>query len=124
MPKLQKEERLHLRVTTHQKNIIVRAADLHGVTITDFILEAAYQAATSIISDQTIHKVPADKWAAIQNALDAPAEEISALTKMLKKYGQILSSKIGSANEANHSLSKEEKTKVRTSKKGKLRKNA
>ncbi|HEY9871507.1 MAG TPA: DUF1778 domain-containing protein, partial [Candidatus Obscuribacterales bacterium] len=92
MPRPQKEERLHFRVTAHQKKIIARAAELKGVTMTEFILAATYQMATEMILDQTKHRLTADKWAAIEAALDAPAQEISALRDMANKYGHLITS--------------------------------
>lgn len=90
MTRQNKEQRLHFRVTTHQKNIIGRAAELTGVTMTDFILKAAYQAAAELIVEQTERKVTPGSWAIIEAALDSPPKEIAALQEMVKKYGQVL----------------------------------
>jgi len=90
MPRTQKEERLHIRATVHQKNIIARAAEIKGVTITNFMLEAAYKAASDLTLDQTEQRITADQWSIIQNALSAPPKEIAALAKMAQKYGHLL----------------------------------
>ncbi len=121
MARIQKEERLHFRVTTHQKNIIVRAAEIKGITMTDFILEAAYQSASQIISDQVNHQVPADKWAIIQNALNAPAKEILVLSQMVQKYGHLLASDLEPGQEPVSSATKRSKAKL-DGKSGVLRK--
>ena len=49
-----KSERLQLRLTTQQKDIIARAAQVKQTTMTNFILEKSYEAAVEILAEQTL----------------------------------------------------------------------
>lgn len=79
----QKVARLNLRATTHQKEIIAKAAELKQTTMSDFIMEKAYQAASEILAEQTQFILSAEKWAEFCEALDAPPRQIPALRKLL-----------------------------------------
>ncbi|MFY9221949.1 MAG: DUF1778 domain-containing protein [Blastocatellia bacterium] len=79
----QKLARLNLRVTSHQKEVIAKAAELKQTTMSDFIMEKAYQAASEILAEQTHFELPTDKWEEFCAALDAPPREIPALRKLL-----------------------------------------
>ena len=47
-----KESRLSIRVDAKRKAVIARAAKQHGETISDFVLEHAYQMATELLADE------------------------------------------------------------------------
>src|SRR4051812_12085771 len=47
-----KESRLSIRVDPQRKAVIARAAKQHGHTISDFVLENAYQMATELLADE------------------------------------------------------------------------
>src|SRR5262249_2627635 len=47
-----KESRLSIRVDPERKTVIARAAKQHGHTISDFVLENAYQMATELLADE------------------------------------------------------------------------
>ena len=47
-----KESRLSIRVDPERKAVIARAAKQHGHTISDFVLENAYQMATELLADE------------------------------------------------------------------------
>jgi len=46
-----KRERLEARVTVDEKRLIVRAANLRGTSVTDFIVVSAHQVAKETIKD-------------------------------------------------------------------------
>lgn len=79
----QKLARLNLRATQHQKEIIAKAAELKQTTMSDFIMEKAYQAASEILAEQTHFTLSSDKWEEFCAALDAPPRQIPALRKLL-----------------------------------------
>lgn len=79
----QKLARLNLRATQHQKEIIAKAAELKQTTMSDFIMEKAYQAASEILAEQTHFTLSPDKWEEFCAALDAPPRQIPALRKLL-----------------------------------------
>lgn len=49
--RLRKEQRLEARVTADQKQMIERAAELRGTTVTEFVVASAQQAAANTIRD-------------------------------------------------------------------------
>jgi uncharacterized protein (DUF1778 family) len=67
-----KRETLNVRVKAEDRNLIDRAAKLLGKSRTDFLLEAARQAAQDALLDQTLFKVGPDVYAQFVERLDAP----------------------------------------------------
>lgn len=57
MPRTQtikpRETRISMRVDPMRKAVIARAAQIQHTTISDFVLENAYQAASGIVADET-----------------------------------------------------------------------
>ena len=47
-----KESRLSIRVNPQRKAVIARAATRHGDTLSDFVLENAYQMAIELLADE------------------------------------------------------------------------
>lgn len=50
-PRSREQERLEARLTPEQKQLIERAAELRGTTITEFVVVSAQQAAANTIKD-------------------------------------------------------------------------
>lgn len=50
----QKPVRLEARVSLHQKQFFLQAADLLGVSLTEFLISSLNQAATEIIEKQSV----------------------------------------------------------------------
>jgi uncharacterized protein (DUF1778 family) len=48
-----KQERLEARVSPEQKSMLQRAAELKGLTLSDFVVTSAAQAATQTIQEHT-----------------------------------------------------------------------
>ncbi|MGK7872842.1 MAG: DUF1778 domain-containing protein [Xenococcaceae cyanobacterium] len=79
----QKDKRLQLRLSTHQKDVLSRAAKLKQTTISNFILEASYEAAQKVLVEQSLFSLSDEEWEAFCDALDAPPKDIPALRKLL-----------------------------------------
>lgn len=80
---LQKIERLQLRLTPHQKNVLSRAAQLKQTTMTNFILEQSYEAAIAILAEQSLFSLSDEAWDRFCTDLESPPKEIPALKKLL-----------------------------------------
>ena len=80
-----KSERLQLRLTNQQKDIIARAAQVKQTTMTNFILEKSYEAAVEVLSEQTIFSLTDEEWDNFCQALEAPPKPIPALRKLLSE---------------------------------------
>ncbi len=80
----QKETRLNIRATARQKEVIARAAQLRHTTISDFIMESAYDAAVQALADNTHIVMSPEQFEEFSAALDAPPpSDLSALRKLL-----------------------------------------
>ena len=87
MQKLQKEARLNIRATFHQKQVISEAAAIKQTTSSEFILENAYEAACQVLFDQNRFLLSEKQWKEFCQALDAPPRDIPALKKLLTEPG-------------------------------------
>ena len=86
-PKLSiRESRLSVRINPAQKAIIARAAQLRRTTITDFVVDQAFQAASQLIADQTQLCMTAGQFKEFCHALDAPpAKNLKAMRRLLSE---------------------------------------
>ncbi|BDC47968.1 hypothetical protein F183_A02840 [Bryobacterales bacterium F-183] len=66
-----------------QKDVIARAAELKQTTVTNFMVEQAFQAAQQILADQTHFYLSPEKWEEFCAALDAPPKKKPRLKKLL-----------------------------------------
>ena len=88
-----KEQRIATRVTEAHKALFEQAALLKGLSLTDFMVSAAYEAAVKVLADSQIilELGPADSrlfFAQLLNARE-PAE-LPALQEAIQRYQQRL----------------------------------
>ena len=79
-----KRETLNLRISAEARALIDRAAEAGGKTRTDFILEAAKQAAENMLLDRTVFAVSEEAYTAFVARLDAPAQPNDALRRTMQ----------------------------------------
>src|SRR5579863_9914156 len=79
-----RESRLSIRVDAARKAVIARAAKQHGDTLSDFVLENAYQMATELLADEGAISLNKKQLTHIFETLDhPPAKSIAAIRKLL-----------------------------------------
>ena len=79
-----KESRLSIRVDAARKAIIARAAKRQGETVSEFVLEIAYQAAAELLVDEDPISLSKKQLAHIFETLDRPpAKSAAAIRKLL-----------------------------------------
>jgi uncharacterized protein (DUF1778 family) len=79
-----KESRLSIRVDAKRKAVIARAAKQHGHTISDFVLENAYQMAAELLADEGTLTLNKKQVAHIFATLDRPPPtSVAAVRKLL-----------------------------------------
>jgi uncharacterized protein (DUF1778 family) len=79
-----KESRFSIRVDPMRKAVIARAAKQNGATISDFVVENAYQMATELLADEGTISLNKKQVAHIFEVLDRPpATSIAAVRKLL-----------------------------------------
>jgi len=81
---LLKRETLNLRIKPEERNLIDRAAKLHGKNRTDFVLGAARAAAEDALLDQTIIRASPEAYAAFLERLDAAPQPNERLRKTMQ----------------------------------------
>lgn len=78
-----KETRLNVRASVYQKNIILRAAKLRNTTISNFILQKAYEDAQTILAEESHFKLSNRSWEQLCKVLDRTPKSTPALKKLL-----------------------------------------
>jgi uncharacterized protein (DUF1778 family) len=81
-----KHERLEARVTREQKQLIERAAEIEGRSITDFVVASAQSAARQVIRDHEILKLTARDREVFVQALLNPPKPTSKLRQAVRRY--------------------------------------
>lgn len=86
-------ERLEARISADKKSVLKNAADLSGRTLTDFVINSAYEAAIRVIQEyQQLHLSVKDREVFVRALLNAPAPA-EKLLKAVKKYKKDVVSK-------------------------------
>lgn len=80
-----RSSRLGLRATPEQETVLRRAAELAHKSLTDFILDAAYQAAEQTLLDQRLFMVSGSQYQALLEMLDRPESDNPGLTDLLAR---------------------------------------
>ncbi|MFL5245115.1 MAG: DUF1778 domain-containing protein [Gemmataceae bacterium] len=79
-----KESRLSIRVDPVRKAVLTRAAKQQGETLSDFVLENAFQVATQLLADEGTISLSKKQIAHIFATLDhPPAKGLAAIRKLL-----------------------------------------
>ena len=78
-----KTTKVQLRLRRAQKAVLARAAELRQTSLSNFMLEHAFEAAQQVLAEQVDIIMPPAEWKAFCKALDAPPRPIPALRKLL-----------------------------------------
>ena len=70
-----RSSRLGLRATPQQETVLRRAAEVSNKSMTDFILDSAYQAAEQTLLDQRLFLVTSSQSQALLSLLDRPEQD-------------------------------------------------
>ncbi|HMM63688.1 MAG TPA: DUF1778 domain-containing protein [Mesorhizobium sp.] len=77
--------RLGLRATPQQEAVLRRAAEVTHKSMTDFILDSAYQAAEQALLDQRLFVVSGEQSQALLELLDRPAQDNAGLRDLFSR---------------------------------------
>jgi uncharacterized protein (DUF1778 family) len=81
-----KETRISVRIKRTQKAVIAKAARLRQTTLTDFVVDQAYQAASQLVADQTQFLMTPAQFKKFCQVLDhPPAKNLKAMQKLLNE---------------------------------------
>jgi uncharacterized protein (DUF1778 family) len=83
-----KTERIEARVSTPQKEILQRAADLEGRSLTDFVISSAQEVAKRVISEHEVLRLTARDSEVLLNALLNPPSANENLRRAARRHKQ------------------------------------
>ncbi len=70
---------------SEQKTLIQRAAAVRHKTLTEFMLDAATEAAEEVLSSRQVFMADSEQFEAVLEIMDQPVAENPALQRMLRK---------------------------------------
>lgn len=77
--------RLGLRATPQQEAVLRRAAEVSHKSMTDFILDSAYQAAEQVLLDQRLFMVSGSQSQALLELLDRAEQDNAGLKDLFSR---------------------------------------
>jgi uncharacterized protein (DUF1778 family) len=83
-----KYERLEMRVVTSSKASLQRAAALKGQSLTDFVIQAALEAAVQTIQTYDVIQLNTDASKAFSTALLEPSKANRSLQNAARRYAK------------------------------------
>jgi uncharacterized protein (DUF1778 family) len=81
----QKNEKLDLRLTAHDKALLQVAARANHQSISDFVRESALRHAEETLPDRRRFYLNDEQWEAFQAALDAPPRYLPKVAKLFSE---------------------------------------
>jgi len=75
---------INMRIRPAQRELISRAAELRHKSVSEFMIDAATEAAEDALLNQRIFLVDDDRYKQILRLMDSPVSDNPALQKMLK----------------------------------------
>lgn len=79
-------ERLEARITSRQKELLIEAATVRGVSLSDFVVTSAQDEAVRVLEQNRILEVGRRDQAAFVEALLSPSEPNAALKRAAERY--------------------------------------
>lgn len=83
-------ERLEARITRAQKALLKQAAEIQGRTLSDFIVQAASEAATKVVQQQQVITLTAKEQAVFVQALLNPPAPGPRLRAAARRYRKVM----------------------------------
>jgi uncharacterized protein (DUF1778 family) len=80
-------QKLDLRLTAEHKRMLAAAAAAERRSLSEFVLESALDRAAAALADRQRFGLDAERWAAFQEALDAPPRDMPRLRRLLAEPG-------------------------------------
>jgi uncharacterized protein (DUF1778 family) len=78
-----KDERIALRTSHEQRELITRASELTSTSVSEFVLRASLARAADVLADRREFRLPPDSWNAFVELLDQPPVEKPRLRRLL-----------------------------------------
>jgi len=85
-PSRTRGERLEARISADQKNLFLRAAELQGRTLTDFVIASVHEAAVRTIDEMQTIRLTEQESRAFAEAVVNPREPSPRLKAAARRY--------------------------------------
>lgn len=82
--------RLEARISLEMLNVVKRAAEIQGRSVSDFVVAAAQEAAQRTIEDTTIIRLPIEDQRAMMDAILNPPEPSETLRKAADAHRRLV----------------------------------
>ncbi|MEE4184206.1 MAG: DUF1778 domain-containing protein [Gammaproteobacteria bacterium] len=76
---------LNLRIKEHSRELIEQAAEVANTTVSDFVREAAIDAATNTLLDRTLFQLDAKRWDKFAALVDASPADNARLNDLMQR---------------------------------------
>lgn len=83
--KTEKEERINIRSSHSEKQLIITAARLSRIKTSQFVRQALLEKAQRVLAEASNFTLPKHKWEEFITALDKEPKEVPALKKLFEK---------------------------------------
>lgn len=93
MPATAKTERLEARVPVALKKVIQRAADLKGLTLTDFVISSLDSSAREAVREHASMTLNAEDSLRVAKLLINPPQPNTVLKRAFKRHSQMVTMK-------------------------------
>lgn len=80
-----KSERIDIRTTQRVKRTLQEAAAASHKTVSEFLLDSALTQAAEVLADRRLFLLDDTQWEAFLAALDAPAEPMPRLERLMRE---------------------------------------
>lgn len=78
-----KTERMNLRLTEAQDELLRRASEARGESVSDYVLRHAVEAAETDLADRRVFLLDDYAWKQLMNTLDGPTRPAPRLRRLL-----------------------------------------
>ncbi len=85
-----KDERISIRTPPELKRMLVAAAAVSNISMTDFLLNAARKAAESVLAESRHISLNQQEWDRFMDLLDNPPPPNAALRTAMQRHKQLL----------------------------------
>ncbi|MFD1827705.1 MULTISPECIES: DUF1778 domain-containing protein [Mumia] len=85
-----KDERLHVRLTKEQMDLIRSAAEVEHRTVSDFAVTALSDRANDVLADQRVFELTGSRWDELVAVLDRPATVRPQLAESLRLHAKYI----------------------------------
>ena len=90
VPACSRSERLEARISSEQKALFQRAAELQGRTLTDFVIASVHESAVKAIAELEAIRLTAADSLAFAEALLNPREPVPELRTAAERYRKMV----------------------------------